>query len=338
MQPLQRITPTLVPLVFALLAFIFSLLAITSPQWGARNQYANDTDSVSQVTPIYTLYRSPFQICGEVATVVNSTVPAANITDTDGNTDQPPPPQLNYTYESVCQHYRAFGFNRTSCELASVTQSKTVPQVGDRRLCQQIHYAGNFSITSTVFISSSFLLTLAIAVIGFLSTSNDDSGTSGAALTSNPSTADEADVEEEEEEEPRTKSGPHQVHDLEDGMRHRHHRHHHSSNNTSRTPVVVAQSPRPLFAASPYLTLFILTFSFIGVATALISQFYAVLAFTESSPNNADYASSTGNHEKHDPWVQGKALSIYMTLSWCFATAAGFGVHLLWRGPTWERL
>jgi hypothetical protein len=362
MQPLQRVAPAVVAMVFALLAFIFSLLAITSPQWGARNQYPNNTDSISETTPIYTLYRSPFQICGAVAIVVNSTTPPtpSNATSDPGG-DEPPPPQLNYTYKTTCQHYRAFGFDKTSCELASATKSKTVPQVGDRRLCDQIHYAGNFSITSTVFISLAFLLTLAMGVVGFVVANNgSSSGDTTSATTTAPTTttsgrvvnATDDDDDDDQEDQVGKDAGPksggrhHQVRDVEDGIRPTNHNHPSSTNNPNNpNPPTVPTNPpiysalyRPLFSASPYLTLLILTFSFIGVAAALISQFYAILAFTESSPNNADFATSQGNHEKHDPWVQGKALSVYLTLSWAFAAAAGFATHLLWRGSTWERL
>jgi len=290
MASFTRVLPSLVPFIFALLAFIFSLLAITSHDWAIRNQYPNDTDSISQITPIYTLYRSPFQICTEAITAdISTNITALNTTDSSED-DQPPPP-INYTYTSSCYRYKAYGMGRTSCELASVTNSNYVPQVGDRRQCQQIHYAGNYNIASTVFIGTTFILVIIMVIVNFFSLDNtNDSVTT--AESEHAVTVGESE----------------------------HHEHHHHQPSSTASTITLS------------LTHLILPFTIIGAATALISQYYAILGLIQSAPNNADFATSTGNREHHDPWVQGKALSVYMSLSWFWALLVAWAGWLVWGG------
>lgn len=311
MTPFLRALPSLAPLLFALLAFVFSLLTITSHDWASRAQYADDTDSLSQFKPIYTLYRSPFQICTETR-IADSIVPVANASSDGG--DDPPPVAVKYTYTSHCHRYRAFGFNHTSCELATATNSNLVPQVGDRRLCEQIHYAGNYDIASTVFISLTFFLAIAMVFMAF--------------FTLDPADKPAANGDGDEELAEGVSSGPTKENSHHGGRHHKHHSDTHAENSGTPNSSVHTHSP-----AAPYINLLVISFSIIGVATALISQFYGVLAFIQSAPNNADYATSTTNREHHDPWVQGTALSVYMTLSWSFGAAAGFGAWIIWSSP-----
>src|SRR5581483_8527 len=71
---------------------------------------------------------------------------------------------LTETFNVDCVRFPPFGFGRTSCELGIATLSDNVPNFGDRRLCQQIHLAGNYSITSLVFITAGFILTIVLCV------------------------------------------------------------------------------------------------------------------------------------------------------------------------------
>ncbi|KAK3329202.1 hypothetical protein B0H66DRAFT_526596 [Apodospora peruviana] len=167
----KRALAGLLPFIFSLLAFTFSLLAVTSPEWASRNQYPDSTDAISQLEPLYTLHRSPFQICISQATIVDDPNNAnTNATDTpktddQGSTeedDQPAPP-LNYTYTLSCQNYHLFGKNKTSCELPNVVGQNIAPQVGDTRQCQQIHLAGNYQVASSVFLGVALLVSLVVA-------------------------------------------------------------------------------------------------------------------------------------------------------------------------------
>ncbi|KAF4343952.1 hypothetical protein FBEOM_2109 [Fusarium beomiforme] len=254
----------LVGLVFAIIAFVFSVLTITSREWAMRDNYDPDFSPQAWDKPIYTLYRSPFIIC--TAKKVNST-----------NTDSTPVHRVH------CDHFKPFGHNKTSCELWNATGSDTAETIGDQRLCQQIHLAGNYAIASTVFIGVGFLTTTALVSLSLLRSISTR-------------------------------------------------QHKHESDHRSNNKVM------------PILTLVTLAFLFVGFATAVISQFYAIMGFIVSLPNQSDFASSQGSggsnesdeNGAHGPWYQGKALNLYATLAWGFTIATGTMVRLTWRLPRWH--
>ncbi|KAH0566347.1 hypothetical protein GP486_000253 [Trichoglossum hirsutum] len=149
------------PFVFAVLAFAFTIVAITSRDWAQQNHYDPSLDMKDWKTPIYTIYRAPFKIC-EVSNSANST-----------------------TYTLHCNTFKSHGFDKTSCETVFATQNYSNANTGDARLCEQIHFAGNLSITSTTFISLGFLLTLIMTVVSFVyaSTTSKDEATSTPTAT-----------------------------------------------------------------------------------------------------------------------------------------------------------
>ncbi|EWZ86425.1 hypothetical protein FOCG_16193 [Fusarium oxysporum f. sp. radicis-lycopersici 26381] len=264
MSRTKHFLPPLVGLIFAILAFVFSILTITSREWAIRMNYDPDPNPQTWDKPTYTLYRSPFIICREEQ--VNSTNPNADP-----------------VYSVHCDHFKPYGHNKTTCELMNVTDSDVAENLGDQRLCQQIHLAGNYAIASTVFIGVGFLATMTLAFLSLLRSVST-------------------------------------------------HRHKHESDHRSNN------------RALPLLTLVTLAFLFVGFVTALISQFYGIMGFIVSLPNQSDFASSQGSgssdeaevHGFHGPWFQGKALSVYATLAWGFTIATGTMVSLTWRLPRWN--
>jgi hypothetical protein len=278
---LLRNIPPLVALSFAIVAFVFSLLAITSPKWAERDNFSPDDGQIDWVKPIYTLYRSPFIIC--------------TVRKND-----------NGTYVRSCSHYKPFGYDKTSCELEVATQDDQATNIGDARLCQQIHYAGNFGITSTFFIGMGFLITTALIVL----TAFRRAG--GRTDARQETTVQEAANNSKE------KTARQEV------------RHHHQQRSR----------------VAGYLNLSLLVFYFIGVVAGLISQFYAILGFMQSLPNQSDFASSTGSgastetqvHGHHGPWRQGVALSVYGTCAWGFSIAAAAVARTTWQLPQWTVL
>jgi len=275
---LLRNIPPLAALSFAIVAFVFSILTITSPKWAERNNYSPDDGEIDWVKPIYTLYRSPFII----RTVHQNE---------------------NGTYVQSYSHYKPFGYDKTSCELEVATQDDQATNIGDARLCQQIHYAGNFGITSTFFIGMGFLTTTALIVLTAFSRAG------GRTKARQETTVQEAANNRKEE------------------IARQEVRHHHQR----RSRII------------DYLNLSLLVFFFIGVVAGLISQFYAILGFMQSLPNQSDFASSTGSgasaetqvHGKHGPWRQGVALSVYGTCAWGFSIAAAAVARMTWGLPQW---
>jgi hypothetical protein len=282
-----RTLPAILAFAFSVVAFAFSILALSSKNWAVRDNYDVTLNTEDWKTPIYTLHRSPFIICGAAATTTNITT----------------------TYEISCHKFKPFGFNQTSCELAVATQDDTAANLGDARLCQQIHYAGNFGIASTVFIGLAFLLTTFMTLSTF-------------HLIFFPGKTPE-EVENPREENLETK-------DRRKNHRARPHRGHPGYRRSVIGP-----------CANLSLTIFLA----VGVITAVISQFYGILGLIQSMPNNADFASSAaGSNDNvntngsHGPWYQGKALSVYATVAWGFALASGAVAGRIWRLPKWERV
>ncbi|MCJ1248186.1 hypothetical protein MMC30_005403 [Trapelia coarctata] len=297
-----RLLPSLIPPICALIAFVLSIVTITSDQWAIRKSFSPELNVFDWTdnNTIYTLHRSPFHICSAIA----DPVPPVDTNNT--NADQPPPLITNVNYTIVCAHYYPFGFNRTSCELAIATQNDTYPESGDARLCQQIHFAGNFGIASTTFFGLSFILTLFLTVIaahvvfrtgGHTPIHEHDNGVPKNTTT----TTVEGD----------------------------------SSAAERRLEPTSTTRRRRAFIFS-HLNLLLVASLFTGVILALISQFYGILGFIQSAPNNADYATSVGNSASHGPWTQGIALSRYATIAWAFATVAGFAAMGVWRLPSWR--
>lgn len=287
-----RLLSAAAALIFSLLAFIFCVLAISSKEWAVRDGYPYGLNDWDWTKPEFTLYRSPFAVCYATA---NST-------------------RKPFGFDSTCLNYRPSGFKKTSCELAIATGSDTAPQAGDRRQCQQIHFAGNFGIASVVFTTLGFTA-ISLLVLVTVFTGSHEEGNTGITSSHRHERRKELVAESTTAHEPTP--GP-------SGKGRFSRFHHHRS------------------ALVPYVNLTLLVFLSIGIITSLISQYYAVEGLIQSAPNNADFASASGNRDNpntkgnHGPWYQGKALSVYMTCSWGFALAAGVVASRVWRLPNWD--
>jgi hypothetical protein len=106
------------PTVFAVLAFAFAVLALTSKDWAHRDFFDQAITSPDQplgpppenwtnANRLYTEYRSPFRIC-------------VNVNESG--------------IDVQCFSFKPSGFAKTSCELAVATQSNTAINYGDARL------------------------------------------------------------------------------------------------------------------------------------------------------------------------------------------------------------
>ncbi|OCK78375.1 hypothetical protein K432DRAFT_383916 [Lepidopterella palustris CBS 459.81] len=273
MPGLSRFLAPLPAFIFASIAFSFAIVTITSHDWTRQKWYDPSLDAKLWATPIYSIYRSPFQICNVAA-------------GTNANTT---------TYTLKCDVYDAFGFDKTSCETVFATQNYSAANTGDERLCQQIHYAGNLSITSTTFICLGFVLTVIMAIV--------------ASVTSSSSAED----------------GNESVKDGTPATRTAHHRHHHV----------------PAWPA--FINVVLITAFAIGATTGLLSQFYGILGFIQSQPDNGAFAAAKGNvidptqQNNHGPWVQGLALKYWITCAWVFSAFAAGAAGATWRLPSWEK-
>ncbi|KAK5046259.1 hypothetical protein LTR84_008402 [Exophiala bonariae] len=295
---------------FAVLAFVFVLLGITSNKWAQRDHYDSSVPE-DWKHPNYTSYRSPFRICTATPTFKEYT------------DDQDVKHSILVSYAPSCNHYRPYGWGRTSCELPTTLNTTTnssdttaLRNRGDARLCQQVHLAGDFAISGTVFISLGALLAIFMVILAAFQMMS--STKSPKAPVVDPSSC---------ETRPKTVTD-------------------YPAQHPSEEPT---QSGRtgPLKSAVSVVNLLTIVFLLIGAVLVLISQFYAVMGFIQSSPNNSDFASSafgTGQAEDsnangfHGPWYQGMGLSVYMTCAWAFAAATATMAARTWDIPDWTIL
>lgn len=278
MPRLLHTASPIIPFIFALIAFVFALLSITSPEWSTQDAFDPSLDMIEWVEPLYSRSRSPFRIC------------EASRADTTSANDS----TVTSTYTISCQKYEAFGVGKTSCESVHALQSYTPARTGDYRLCQQIHKSGNLIITSTTFIGLGFTLILLLTLLSL------------QPIKSSSSTS-------------------------------------HTANGETTTHAAPPSQKRKS-SITPYFNLVVITSLSIGAITALLSQFYGILAFVQSQPPNGAWASGRGNviqgnqEISYGPWVEGVVLKAYLTCAWVFAAFAAGSAGAVWRLPRWEKL
>jgi hypothetical protein len=304
-----RVAAVFFTFCFAVLAFVFVLLGITSHKWAARDYYDSAVPE-DWTTPNFTLYRNPFSIC---------TVTANTRITTD---DQGISHSVLQSYDHTCYNYKPFGIDRTSCELPSTlkkylkipdTLSNRTATRGDARLCQQIHYAGNFGISGTLFVSLGSLMAMGLALLAaFKEFSGSEASSHSATGNWITRRRKKGHADESVDETARRVTG---------------------RNHTRDRHVLVA-----------HINLTTISFLCIGAILTLLSQFYGVIGLIQSAPNNSDFASSaygTSSAEDpnvagfHGPWYQSPGLSVYMTCGWAFALVTATVAARTWHTPRW---
>lgn len=95
---------------------------------------------------------------------------------------------------------------------------------------------------------------------------------------------------------------------------------------------------------TPMINLFLVVSFSIAAITALLSQFYGILAFIQSQPDNGAFASARGNvndptqDNSHGPWIEGYALKAWVTCAWVFSAFTAGAAASVWRLPRWEKV
>lgn len=284
---------------------VFVLLGVTSQQWATRDYYDSPVPE-DWGTPNFTIYRNPFKLC--------TLRPRFNETRDDEGVLH----KVITGFNNSCQSYSPSGTNSTSCELPWVLATyrnltntlADAPAIrGDARLCQQIHYAGNFAISGTVFITFGALMTICMtlaASYAFVSKFREPQISQHSHVTTK--SAGKMDAQETVGETDSNTSSP--------------------RNSSKRNSIARSFN----FVNVSFLR--------IGVILILLSQYYGTQGLIQSSPNNADFASSafgTASADDsnifgfHGPWYQGRGLSVYMTCAWAFALATSTLAAKLWR-------
>lgn len=207
-------------------------------------------------------------------------------------------PDENRVLQLVCESY--INSVNSSCSSWNVTGSNSALNYGDARLCQQIHWSGNLAIASTTFIGLGFLVTLSMSLVAALALLSPGSISANSEAT--------------------------------------------STSKDESTTITATTRPEPrhrhkyLSPAAPYCNAFLIAFLIIGAILYVLAQFYGVLAFVQSAPDNGAFAAygamgPNGQGSDHSPWIQGKALSIYGSVAWFGALLTALCASWVWRLP-----
>ena len=98
-----------------------------------------------------------------------------------------------------------------------------------------------------------------------------------------------------------------------------------------------AASTRPSY--TQYINLVLILCLSIGGICGLLAQFYGILGFVQSQPDNGAFASGRGNvfdptqDNAHMPWIEGTVLRSYLTCAWVFSAFAAGAAAAVWSLP-----
>ncbi|KJX99850.1 hypothetical protein TI39_contig350g00004 [Zymoseptoria brevis] len=203
----------------------------------------------------------------------------------------------------VCTQYTGSG----SCKSLAALDDNQDATYGDERLCQQIHWAGRLAVASTTFIGIGFGIALCMSLVATL-----------ALLSPAVLQAEDTDEQRGTTTDPKMESN-----------------------------VVVTQRRRPrphrkqkyLSPMAPYINALLVAVLITGAILYVLAQFYGVLAFVQSAPDNGAFAAYGGNTAPGEakymgPWIQGKALSVYGSVAWFAAVLTALSAAWVWRLPS----
>jgi hypothetical protein len=277
------------PLIFGILSLSFVAVSFTSRDWVRQEYFPPELQPLDWKDPLFTIYRSPFVLCGAN--------PSKNGSET-------------IKYDISCFRFPVMGRGKTSCQTPNETDAYSLV-TGDWRMCQQIHLSGNLVLAALVFVSVALATLIALSTI-FIPRALGRSH----STTSTPPPEEAAAGNSESRSQSRTpQKSPHS--------------HQHAS---SRKPIrslgIILATYGLLIALS------------VTAMCTFLSQFYGILGLVQSQPDNGLWASlSLGSVQDqqtgdlhHAPWVQGKALTIYMSLAWLTSALAAGAIGGSWLG------
>src|SRR5207248_733588 len=85
--------------------------------------------------------------------------------------------------QTHCDRFKPYGAGKTSCETFAGGATSTDGRLGDDRMCQQVHMAGNLAIAASVFSGLALLTMLAFAGLA-LASSTSRAAKAGLGVTS----------------------------------------------------------------------------------------------------------------------------------------------------------
>jgi hypothetical protein len=205
------------------------------------------------------------------------------------------------TYDIVCNRYKVSGRGQTACQTPNETDAYSTI-TGDWRMCQQVHLSGNLILASLVFVCVAFLVLL---ILSYFFIIKGSSAISSAVIQRSNQSEGAADK------------------DNEVGVQ-------------NPAPQQVTGQPTAVIIG----TYFLLIFLAVTAMCAFLSQFYAIMGLVQSQPDNGMWASmSLGSVQDsqtgdlhHAPWIQGNALTVYISLGWLFSALEAGAIGGTWLG------
>jgi len=299
-----QIIGSITPLIFGTLSFAFVITSFVSRDWVRQDYFPPQLQPLDWKTPVFTIYRSPFILC------------SANPSKPNSSTTQ---------YDITCNRFKISGRGQTACQTPNETDAYS-SITGDWRMCQQVHMSGNLMLAALVFVCVGFVTMIGLAYV-FISRASK-TGQIVQAIAQTSSKRALTDTNDGTEEVEGVGSTPYA--DEESS----------STPATAPAPTIPTTASQPIQSIAVIIATYgLMTVVLVTAMCAFLSQFYGILGLVQSQPDNGAWASmslgevqdgQTGDLH-HAPWVQGNALSIYVSLAWFFSalTAGTLGVTWL---------
>src|SRR2546423_10020738 len=146
---------SLIPAILTIISFAFTVLTITNGDWAHQPHYTDASPlNWDQKHTAYAISRGPFTVCSPFATYTNGTPVADNffqLLNAGSDAAVAAVTSHQIVIKTHCDRFKPYGAGKTSCETFAGGATSTDGRLGDDRMCQQVHMAGNLAIAASVF-------------------------------------------------------------------------------------------------------------------------------------------------------------------------------------------
>jgi hypothetical protein len=178
---------SLIPAILTIISFAFTVLTTTNGDWAHQPHYTDASPlNWDQKHTAYTISRGPFTVCSPFATYTNGTPVADNffqLLNAGSDAAVAAVTSHQVVIQTHCDRFKPYGAGKTSCETFASGATSTDSRLGDDRMCQQVHMAGNLAIAASVFSGLALLTMLAFAGLA-LASSTSRAAKAGLGVTS----------------------------------------------------------------------------------------------------------------------------------------------------------
>ncbi|KAG4443041.1 hypothetical protein IFR05_001495 [Cadophora sp. M221] len=134
---------SVLPLIFGILSLSFVAVSFTSRDWVRQEYFPPQLQPLDWKDPLFTIYRSPFVLCGANPSKTGSEI---------------------MRYDITCSRFAVSGRGKTACQTPNETDAYS-SITGDWRMCQQIHLSGNLVLAALVFVSVALATLIGLSIV-----------------------------------------------------------------------------------------------------------------------------------------------------------------------------